>query len=368
MKRDYYEVLGISKNSTSAEIKKAYRKLATEYHPDRNPDDPSAEDKFKEAAEAYAVLSDDSKRQMYDTYGHNAPGGSGGFSGFSSMDDIFSSLGDIFGDFFNMGQGRSARRRGENILVAAELSFRESLFGTSKTIDVKKYEVCSECGGSGAKSPDSFSMCSTCNGQGQVVHRQGFFAFATTCPQCSGEGKIIKEKCRKCSGAGKIEKTETIKVKVPAGVMSGQRIKYAGKGQEAPGSMPGDLYIQIEVEEDDLFEREEFDLFAKIAVTFPQLALGTEIPFSVPTSIEEEETIEIKISRATQPGSIITIPGKGVPFLQEKGRGDLHLEVVLVVPDHISEEEEDLIRQLAEITKKPVASKKSFFKKLFDRN
>ncbi|MBN2725258.1 MAG: molecular chaperone DnaJ [Deltaproteobacteria bacterium] len=365
-KRDYYEILGVAKNATSAEIKKAYRKLATAYHPDRNPDDPESEEKFKEAAEAYAVLSDNEKRQMYDTYGHDAPGGGSPFGGFSSMDDIFSSLGDIFGDFFNFGGGgRQRRRRGENIGISQQLSFRESLFGCTKSVSVEKFDICESCKGSGAKTPDAFSECKTCQGQGQVVHRQGFFAFATTCPDCSGQGRIIREKCPDCKGSGKIKRKENIKVKIPAGVMSGQRIKLTGKGQSAPDAIPGDLYIELLVKEDELFERHGYDLVAPLPVSFPQAALGVKIPFKIPLSIEDDEEIEINIAKGTQPNEIITIPGKGVTILSENTKGDLHLQVILVIPESLSKEEEDLIRKLADVSKSPVASKKNIFKKIF---
>ncbi len=365
-KRDYYEVLGVTKDASSDEIKKAYRKLAQQHHPDRNPDDATAEEKFKEAAEAYSVLSDPDKRAAFDRYGFQGPGGSS-FSGFNNMDDIFSNLGDIFGDLF--GGGR-ARRKGEDIVLGLELSFQESLFGAQRSLSVNRQAACDACGGTGAKEGTSRAVCETCKGQGQVALRQGFFMFAQTCPACRGEGSVVKHKCPSCKGRGKVQKTESLKVTIPAGIDHGRTIRLTGKGQPAPDNgVAGDLYITVEVKPHPDFERDGFDLHTERTISFAQAALGTQLEIAVPTE-EGDRREPLQVPAGTQPGEILLLPRCGVPQMDgtqggSARRGDLHVHVRLQVPTSLSAEEESLIRQLAELGGQTVSAKKGLFQKIF---
>ncbi|MGM0597696.1 MAG: molecular chaperone DnaJ [Myxococcota bacterium] len=363
-KRDYYEILGVRREATSVEIKRAYRKLANKYHPDRNPGDKTAEDKFKEASEAYSVLSDSEKRASYDRFGHEVPGG--GFGGFNDINDIFSNLGDIFGDIFGGGFRRTPR--GQDIETVTRISFEESLFGITKSIKVDRMINCDNCDGSGAKPGTTKETCRKCNGQGQVVHRQGFFAFASTCPDCGGDGQYIKEKCKKCNGLGKVKKTSSLKVKIPAGVEHGQIIKISGKGQAAPpGGIPGDLRINILVEQSADFERHGYDLHTVKKITFPQLALGSELELEIPASNKQGDTksIRINIPSGTQLKKVFTVEKKGVPYLERDQRGDLHVHLELTVPKKLNTEEKHLLEQYASIRGEKLKKKKSFIEKVF---
>jgi molecular chaperone DnaJ len=372
-KRDYYEVLGVEKSVTPQELKKAYRKLAGKYHPDRNPGDAESEEMFKEAAEAYSVLSDDEKKQIYDQYGHDAPqfGGGSPYSGFGNMDDIFSNLGDLFGDLFGMGGGggfRRVRRKGEDIYTHINLSFIESMFGTSKSVNVTKKIQCETCEGSGAKPGSGRKTCAKCGGQGQVVHRQGFFAFASTCNSCNGEGNVIEKKCNSCKGSGFEQKKEKIKVKIPAGVSDDQSIRLGGKGQAGPpGSIPGDLYISLNVKPDPNFKRQGYDLHLVTDIYYPQAVLGALFEINIPSHDDEDEILEVKVPSGTQPNDVLTFSEKGVPYLDGdgKGRGALHIHLNLVVTKNITSEEKTLIQQLADLQGHSVSNTKGFFKNLF---
>ncbi len=366
-KRDYYEVLGVGRDASADEIKKAYRKLATMYHPDRNPGDSQAEEKFKEAAEAYSVLSDPEKRSAFDRFGFQAPGGNP-FQGFSSMDDIFSSFGDLFGDLF--GGGSRMRRKGEDIVNSLNLSFHEALFGAQKSVSVSRWVECVTCSGSGAKEGTSREVCETCKGQGQVALRQGFFMFAQTCPACKGEGSVVRHKCPDCRGKGKVQKKESLKVTIPAGIDTGRTIRLTGKGQPAPeNGVPGDLYITVEVKEHPEFQRDGVDLHTVVILSFPQAALGTQLELQVPDP-DGEKTVPLTVPPGTQPHAVLALPGCGVPHMDgsQQGasrRGELHVHVRVQVPESLTQEEESLIRQLAELQGHPVASKKGLFSKIF---
>ncbi|MBN2383204.1 molecular chaperone DnaJ [bacterium] len=363
-KRDYYEVLGVQRNAPLQEIKSSYRKLALKYHPDKNPDSKEAEAKFKEAAEAYSVLSDPEKRQIYDQYGHQGLRGSG-FSGFSGFEDIFSSFGDIFSDFFGGSPFGSSRRRstvqrGADLRYDLQLEFTEAVFGLEREIELERYELCEECGGTGAKAGSRPETCPLCHGRGQVVHSQGFFTVSTTCSQCHGEGTIVREPCSACRGTKRVIKKRKLQVKIPAGVDNGSRLRLTGEGE--PGSAPGhngDLYLFIHVKEHDFFVRDGENILCEIPISFPQAALGAEL--EIPT-LDGMHTI--KIPRGTQTGHIIKIRGSGVTNLRGYGRGDQIVQIKVVTPTNLTERQEELLRELSDITGDPVLTKKkNFFEK-----
>ncbi len=363
-KRDYYEVLGVARDASADEIKKAYRKLAQKYHPDKNPGDKEAEEKFKEAAEAYSVLSDPEKRGQYDRFGFSGPGSSS-----PSMEDIFANFDDIFGDIF--GGGRSSRRRkGDDIVMNLELTFQEALFGAQKSISVRRQVECESCHGTGAREGSARTVCENCKGQGQVALRQGFFMFAQTCPTCQGQGTVVKHKCPDCKGKGKVGKTESLKVTIPAGIDHNQTIRLGGKGQPAPDhGVPGDLYITVEVRPHPEFVRDGVDLHVEKVISFPQAALGTRLEIPVPAP-GGEELRPLDVPPGTQPGDVLTMEGCGVPYMdgsQEGGkrRGKLHVHLKLQVPTRLSAREEELIRKLAELESQSVSEKKSFLGSLF---
>ena len=329
-KRDYYEVLGVSKNADAAAIKKAYRKLALQYHPDKNPGDKEAEEKFKEAAEAYDVLSNEEKRRRYDQFGHAGMGsGAGGFGGGMSMDDIFSHFGDIFGSFGGFGGfgggGRSARRvnRGTNLRVRVKMSLKEIATGIEKKIKVKKYVACEHCKGTGAKNGTSFSTCSTCGGSGQVTRVQntilGAMQTTSTCPTCQGEGKIINDKCTYCNGEGVQMSEEVITINIPAGVADGMQLSLGGRGNAARrGGVNGDLIVMIEEEEHPDLLRDGNDLLYNVFVGYPEVVLGETV--EIPTV---DGKVKVKIEPGTQPGKILRLRGKGLPDVNGYGKGDL---------------------------------------------
>ncbi len=346
-KRDYYEVLGVAKNASDIELKAAYRKLALQYHPDRNPDNKPAEDKFKEAAEAYEVLRDAQKRQIYDQYGHRGLEGSG-FSGFGGFEDIFSSFGDIFEDFFGFGSGsrsRSRVQRGSDLRYDMQLGFMEAAFGIEKEIDIQKMQTCSECRGSGCESGTKPETCSTCQGSGQVTRSQGFFTVRTTCPQCRGRGQSISHPCGICRGTGQEKIKKTVSVKIPAGVDSGSRLRLTNEGEAGPdGGPPGDLYVFIHVEPHDFFERNETDVICRIPISFVQAALGDKI--RIPT-LEGEQTLEIP--KGTQPGDLLRFRGKGIPSLRRNGRGDQIMQMLIKTPTNLNKKQESLLRDFEKI-------------------
>jgi molecular chaperone DnaJ len=358
-KRDYYEVLGVARDSGVADIKRAYRKKAMEYHPDRNPDNPEAEDRFKECAEAFEVLSDDQKRQLYDQFGHEGPRGAG-FQGFSGTDEIFAHFGDLFGDLFgNLGFNGGGRRRGgpqrgADLKMTMEIPFMEAVEGSEREISVPKRVECETCEGSGAEPGTSPKNCPECKGHGQVVHTQGFFRVQTTCPRCRGRGQVIESPCKSCSGSGTVQKESTLTVRIPAGVDDGQTLRVANGGQ--PGSMggpPGNLYVVLRVEPDPRFQREEYDIFSEVEISMFQAALGATI--TIPTLTGEAE---VELEPGIQPEAILTRRGQGIPVLGGRGKGDQHIRIKVTVPKKLSAEQSEKLRELAKELGLDVAAKK----------
>ena len=377
-KRDYYEVLGVSKSADATEIKKAYRKLALKYHPDKNPGDKEAEEKFKEAAEAYDVLSNEEKKRRYDQFGHAGVGGAGqgGFGGGMSMDDIFSQFGDIFGSFGGFsgfggfGGGRSARRvnRGTNLRVKVKMNLQEIATGIEKKIKVKKYVACQHCNGTGAKDGKSYSTCSTCKGSGQVTRVQntilGAMQTTSTCPTCEGEGKIINEKCTFCNGEGVLMSEEVISINIPAGVGEGMQLSLSGKGNAARrGGVNGDLIVLIEEEEHPELVRDGNDLLYNVFIGYPEAVLGETV--EIPTI---EGKVKVKIEAGTQPGKILRLRGKGLPDVNGYGKGDLLAKVNVWIPKNLSKDEKKLVEKMkeAEGFKPGSGDKKSIFSKMKD--
>ena len=377
-KRDYYEVLGVSKSADATEIKKAYRKLALKYHPDKNPGDKEAEEKFKEAAEAYDVLSNEEKKRRYDQFGHAGVGGAGqgGFGGGMSMDDIFSQFGDIFGSFGGFsgfggfGGGRSARRvnRGTNLRVKVKMHLQEIATGIEKKIKVKKYVACQHCNGTGAKDGKSYSTCSTCKGSGQVTRVQntilGAMQTTSTCPTCEGEGKIINEKCTFCNGEGVLMSEEVISINIPAGVGEGMQLSLSGKGNAARrGGVNGDLIVLIEEEEHPELVRDGNDLLYNVFIGYPEAVLGETV--EIPTI---EGKVKVKLEAGTQPGKILRLRGKGLPDVNGYGKGDLLAKVNVWIPKNLSKDERKLVEKMkeAEGFKPGSGDKKSIFSKMKD--
>ncbi len=340
-KRDYYEVLGIERGSDPTAVKSAYRRCAMQFHPDRNPGDQQAEERFKEAAEAYEVLSNPEKRALYDQYGHAGPRGGGFDGGFSGMDDILSHFADIFGMGFGGGGGRASRRGGD-LQTQVELTFMEAVKGCQKEISIERHVPCTHCGGSGARPGSSPAMCGTCGGRGQVMQAMGFVRIASTCPSCRGQGRVVKDKCPECHGGGVERKTEKVTLDIPAGVDDGATMRLAGRGQASPGAASGNLYVQFAVEPDPRWEREGDDLAAEIDVSFPQATLGARV--TVPT-LEGDESIELP--PGTQPGTVATLRGRGVPHLESRGRGDLHVRFQVRVPTQLNEAQRKAVTELA---------------------
>jgi molecular chaperone DnaJ len=344
-KRDYYEILGVGRDVDGAELKRAYRKLALELHPDRNPGDKEAEARFKEASEAYQVLSDAEKRGLYDRFGHDGPRGGGYGSGFSNMGDIFSAFGDIFGDMFGGFGGGSSRAsaRGADLETRVELSLAEVAKGATKEIKVRRRVACSDCSGTGAAAGSGRERCQQCGGRGQVMHQQGFLMIQTTCPICRGEGTIVRRPCQTCRGSGLTLAEETFQVTIPAGVEDGSTLRLSGRGEAAPGGgQAGNLYVALHVTNDQRFERDGADLHTQISLSFPQAALGAMV-----TAPSLDGDIEVAISAGTQPGDTVTLRGKGLPRLQGRGTGDLIVHLKLVVPKTLSPEQEQSLRAFA---------------------
>ncbi|MBV8206007.1 MAG: molecular chaperone DnaJ [Acidobacteria bacterium] len=347
-KRDFYEVLGIDRSASDQAIKSAYRKLAMQYHPDRNPDNPEAEERFKEASEAYAVLIDSEKRAAYDRYGHaGVSGASGGFGGFdpnsfSGFEDI---LGDLFGlsDLFGSGGRRRGRsQRGEDLREDLTLEFEEAVFGAERQIAYRHYEQCDHCSGSGIAPGKSAQSCRACGGRGQVRYQQGFFSIARACPNCRGAGQVITEPCVKCRGEGRVTRQRSLEVKVPAGVEDGTRMRFNGKGHSgAHGGGAGDLYVVLHVKDHPFFEREGNNLYCAMPVSYAQAALGTEL--RIPTLQGEHA---LKVPEGTQSGTIFRIRNQGVPVLNGHGRGDLYVEVKVVTPARLNKRQRELLQEL----------------------
>jgi len=342
-KRDYYEILGVNRNASHEEIKKSYRRLALKYHPDRNPGDRDAEERFKDAAEAYEVLRDPEKRQIYDHYGHAGLQGTG-FRGFRGFDDIFSSFGDIFEDFFGFGGafGSSRRvRRGSDLKYDLKISFIDAAFGREKEIEVPKVETCPRCGGTGVKKGFDKETCRTCGGTGQIVTSRGFIRMATTCPDCHGSGEVITHPCKECGGTGHVQVMRRINVKIPPGVDNGISLKLSGEGERSiDGGPSGDLYVQIHVEPHEFFERQEDDIICRVPISFLEAALGTTL--DIPT-LDGSETM--RIPAGTQPGDVLRLKGKGIPSLRGQGRGDQ----LVKIPRDMSKEQEELLREYARL-------------------
>ncbi len=352
MKADYYEVLSVTRTASDGEIKTAYRRLAMQYHPDRNPGDRSAEERFKECSEAYGVLSDAQKRAAYDRYGHAGMNGSGGFPGGFGGDaqDLGDIFGDIFGEMFNTGGGgrkQSRAQRGRDLRYDLSLEFEEAIFGKEQEVKIKRSEPCTDCNGTGSANGKQPATCSQCRGAGQVRFQQGFFSMARTCPKCEGAGVIVTDPCPTCRGESRVMREHTMQVKVPAGVEDGTRIRYQGEGEAGKlGGPSGDLYVVLGVKPHKFFQREGDDLHCTVPVSFPQAALGDEL---------EIETLEglavVKVPEGTQSGRTFRLKGKGVPHLNSHGKGDLIVEVRVQTPGKLTKQQRDLLRQLGDTMK-----------------
>jgi molecular chaperone DnaJ len=346
-KRDYYDVLGVSRSATDAEIKKAYRNLAVMHHPDKNPGDHTAEERFKEAAEAYAVLSDPQKRAAYDRFGHAAAGAGGGFGfdpGFSNIEDIFDMFG--FGDVFgSRGSRRSTVKRGSDLRYDLEITLEEAATGKDEKLQIPRLESCEDCAGSGAEKGTSPEACITCGGTGQTRYQQGFFSVMRTCPNCQGQGRIVRTPCKSCRGKARIEKEKSLEIKIPAGVETGSRLRIGAEGEAGVnGGPPGDLYVVIHVREHENFERQGANLYSAVPVTFAQAALGADIKVK---TLDGEE--HLRIPAGTQTGTVFRLKSQGMPNLGGRGRGDLFVAVTLVTPKTLTKEQRKLLEKLAEV-------------------
>lgn len=350
-KRDYYEILEVTKTATEIEIKSAYRKLALKHHPDRNPNNTEAEEKFKEAAEAYAVLSDGDKRSVYDRFGHAGLGQSGaqGFdpSQFQDFGDILGGLGDIFGfgDIFGGGRRRNGPQRGADLRYDLEVEFDEAAKGTETTIQVPREESCSTCDGSGAAPGHKPEVCPQCRGAGQLRYQQGFFTVAKTCGQCRGAGRVITKPCSACRGAGRVTRDRQLNVKIPAGIATGQRLRLYGEGEHGTqGGPPGDLYIIVHVQEHPFFRRDNDDLYCEVAISYPTLVLGGAV--KVPT-LDGDETLTVP--EGTQSGASFKLRGRGMPNVSGRGKGDLYISVKVAVPKKLTREQRKAMEDLASV-------------------
>ena len=362
MSRCYYEILSVSRDADGDVIKKSYRKLAMKYHPDRNPDDAEAEACFKEAAEAYEVLSDQKKRQIYDTYGHEGLKNTG-YSGPGNSGDIFSNINEMFGDLFGFG-GRSRRRdpnapvQGDDLRYDLEISFMDAMHGVEKEVEITKRETCWTCEGSGARPGHKPQTCPTCNGRGQVIRSQGFFQVSSTCPQCHGSGQVVAEPCTDCSGEGLINRKKTVKLKIPAGVDTGSRMRLTGEGEGGRrGGSSGDLYVIIHVSEHEFFLREGQTIFLRYPMPMVKAALGCEV--EVPTI---HGSAKLKVTAGTQSGERFTLRGDGVPSLRGGRRGDMVVEVQVQTPTKLSKKQKELLQEFDD---QCVQEEEGFFSKLF---
>jgi molecular chaperone DnaJ len=360
-KRDYYEVLGIGQTASDQEIKTAYRRLAVKHHPDKNPEDPHAEEKFKEAAEAYSVLSNPEQRRRYDRFGHAgvssaASAGAWGAPGFSGIEDILGDLfgfGDVFATGGRAGSRRSAAQRGADLRYDLEITLEEAAAGMTAQLRIPKLEKCEKCDGSGAAPGTHAETCKTCNGAGQVRYQQGFFSVSRTCSTCRGVGQVISSPCNACRGAGRIEQEKSMEVKIPAGVETGSRLRLQAEGESgAYGGPPGDLYVVIHVSEHEEFERQGNNLYSSVPITFAQAALGSEIEVQ---TLNGQQSL--KIPAGTQTGTVFRVRGQGMPVLGGRGRGDMFVSVSVVTPKTLSREQRRLLEQLAEIETKDLDNK-----------
>lgn len=357
-KRDYYEILGVAKTASDPEIKSAYRRLAVRHHPDKNPNDASSEEKFKEAAEAYTVLSDGEQRRRYDRFGHagvsNSAGAGWGAPGFGGIEDILGDLfgfGDVFGN--RSGGRRSTAQRGADLRYDLEITLEEAAGGMTAQLRIPRLESCENCKGVGAAPGTNPENCQTCNGSGQVHYQQGFFSVARTCSACRGVGRVITNPCTECRGAGRIEREKSMEVKIPAGVETGSRLRVQGEGEAGTNNGPaGDLYVVIHVAEHERFERQAGNLYSAVKITFAQAALGAEI--SVKTLDSEQK---LKIPVGTQTGTIFRLKGQGMPVLGGRGKGDLFVSVTVVTPTSLTREQRRLLEQLANVENKDLEDK-----------
>jgi molecular chaperone DnaJ len=351
---DYYELLGVARNASEQEIKSAYRRLALKHHPDRNPGNKEAEERFKEAAEAYSVLGDPDKRQRYDLYGHAGLGGAGGFD-----PTIFADFGDILGDFFGLndlfGRRRGGPRRGSDLRYTLDLTFEEAAFGTETHIQIPRAEACATCAGSGAAPGTSPTACSSCGGSGQVAFQQGFFSVARTCGRCRGTGRMVATPCRACGGSGHLQITRKLQIRIPPGVDNGSQLRIAGEGEGgAAGGPPGDLFVVLRVDDHAFFQREGDSLLCEIPVSMTQAALGAHI--EVPTL--QGEKAKLSIPEGTQAGATFRVRGQGVPRLGGKGRGDLHVTVRVVTPTKLTAAQRRLLDELSKTLPAPEMDEK----------
>jgi molecular chaperone DnaJ len=369
-KRDYYEVLGVDRSADADALKKAYRALALKYHPDRNPDDAGAEEKFKEASEAYAVLSDAEKRRAYDRFGFEGvgAGGPGGFPDFGDLGAFGDVLNDLFGDFFGTRGGAGGRRRGRgrrgaDLRYNLEIELREVLAGKDARLSIPKTRACGSCNGSGARAGTRPESCSRCRGSGQLMFQQGFFRISRPCDACGGAGEVVKERCTSCRGSGRVESEQTLSVKIPAGVEHGTRLRLAGEGEAGiEGGAPGDLYVDVSVKPHPFFVRDGSDLHCQVPVQFVQAALGAEI--EVPTL---EGKVSLRIPDGTQSGKVLRLAGKGLPALGGRGRGDQLVQIFVEVPSRLTERQRELLEQFAKETGSDVSPvTKGFLEKLRD--
>jgi molecular chaperone DnaJ len=367
-KRDYYEVLSVTRDCDEQTLKSSYRKLALQYHPDRNPGDREAEEKFKEAAEAYSVLSDPQKRAAYDRYGHQAVNGAGGPAGFD--ESVFADFGDILGDIFGFrdvfssgGSRRSRVQRGEDIRYDLEISFEDSMRGLSADLQIPRMEACGKCHGTGAEPNGGLVTCSVCNGRGEVLYQQSFLSIRKTCPSCGGRGKVIRQACNQCRGEGFSRVEKKLKVNIPAGVDTGTRLRLAGEGNPGvPGSQPGDLYVVVKVQDHPIFERRESDLHCTLPINLAQAVLGAEI---------EIETFDgpqkIRVPEGTQPGAQFRLRNLGVPHLNSRARGDMYVHLDVQVPKKLTREQRRLFEELREtLPAENMPHEKSVFEKVRD--
>ncbi len=368
MKMDYYEVLGVERTADDGELKAAYRKLAMQFHPDRNPNNPEAEERFKQCSEAYQVLSDADKRAAYDRYGHAGVSGAGGFGGgspFQGQGDLGDIFGDLFGEMFNMGGQRRASRaqRGRDLKYEMSLEFEEAVFGKEQEIKIRRAEACDDCSGTGSENGKQPETCQQCGGRGQIRSQQGFFSVARTCPVCSGTGSIIRTPCHTCHGEARVQREHKILVKVPAGVEDNTRIRYSGEGDAGKyGGPAGDFYVVLGVKAHKFFERDGDDLHCVIPVSFPQAALGTELDVA---TLEGTETL--KIPEGTQSGREFKLRGKGVPHLNQHGKGDLIVQVRVQTPSKLNKQQKELLKQLGEtMTVENTPTSRGLFDKVRD--
>ena len=359
--KDYYYILGVSRNASADEIKKAYRKTALKHHPDRNPGNPGSEQKFKDAAVAYAVLSDSNKRRRYDTYGEE--GLRGYHHGFTSFEDVFSAFSDIFGDLFGTRRARRGPVRGQSLHCELDIELEDVIEGVERTVNFDRPEICPRCSGVGGSKQES---CSTCGGHGQVVHRQGFFQVQVVCPACGGTGRIIKKPCSQCRGSGRVRVRREIRVRIPQGIEDGTRLKIAGEGEPGPnGGPPGDLFVQVRLKEHIYFERIGEHVACELPITMAQATLGAEI--EVPTL---DGPAKLAVPRGTQTGDVLKLKGKGLPPLHGMKRGDELVRIYVEVPRKLTAEQESLIREYAQTEDAKVTPRKRGilfrFKNLFD--